>query len=190
MAMVLLRQGITDINTSSESDLKMVGEQLQALVKATSPKVTITGYNDLPAGQLGLAQMWSGDIINAQSYLPEGTGPEILRYWFPSNGKGMVDNDMLVTLKGGKNPVLAHLFINHMLEPEVAKENFSAIGYQPPQVSITPDSLVKEEFIPENLRAAIVKPEYFDTGYRLLELDPANDAAWHNVWQTFKAGGS
>ena len=70
--------------------------------------------------------MWSGDIINAQSYLPEGTGPEILRYWFPSDGKGMVDNDMLVTLRGGKNPVLAHLFINHMLDPEVAKENFSA----------------------------------------------------------------
>jgi spermidine/putrescine transport system substrate-binding protein len=190
MAMVLLRQGITNINTSSDSDLKMVGEQLQALVKATSPKVTITGYSELPAGQLGLAQMWSGDIINAQSYLPEGTGPEILRYWFPADGKGMVDNDMWVTLKGGKNPVLAHLFINHMLEPEVAKENFSAIGYQPPQNSLTPDSLVQEAFIPENLRTAIVRPEYFDKGYRLLELDPANDAAWHNVWQTFKAGGS
>ncbi|MBE1551390.1 spermidine/putrescine transport system substrate-binding protein [Mycobacterium sp. OAS707] len=190
MAMVLLRQGITDINTSSDADLKMVGEQLQALAKATSPKVTITAYNELPAGQLGLAQMWSGDIINAQSYLPEGTGPEILRYWFPSDGKGMVDNDMFVTLKGGKNPVLAHLFINHMLVPEVAKENFSAIGYQPPQNTITPDSLVKEAFIPENLRTAIVKPEYFDSGYRLLELDPANDAAWHNVWQAFKAGGS
>ena len=31
MAMVLLKQGITDVNTSSEADLKMVGEQLQAL---------------------------------------------------------------------------------------------------------------------------------------------------------------
>jgi spermidine/putrescine transport system substrate-binding protein len=168
----------------------MVGEQLSAMAKATSPKVTITGYSDLPAGQLGIAQMWSGDLINAVNYLPEGTGPEILRYWFPADGKGMVDNDMFVTLKGGKNPVLAHLFINHMLEPEVAKENFSAIGYQPPQNSLTADSLVKEQFIPENLRTVIVKPEYFETGYRTLELDAANDAAWHNVWQTFKAGGS
>jgi spermidine/putrescine transport system substrate-binding protein len=190
MAMVLLRQGITDVNTSSEADLKMVGEQLKALVAATSPKVTITMYNDLPSGQFGLCQMWSGDIINAQSYLPEGTGPEILRYWFPSDGKGMVDNDMLVTLRGGKNPVLAHMFLNKMLEPDVAKENFSAIGYQPPQNSINPDALVAEEFIPENLRPAIVKPEFFDAGYRTLELDPANDAAWHNVWQTFNAGGS
>ena len=190
MAMVLLKQGITDVNTSSADHLKMVGEQLTALVKATSPKVTITMYSDMPAGQFGLSQMWSGDAINAQSYLPEGVGTEILRYWFPADGKGLVDNDMLVTLKGGKNPVLAHLFLNHMLDPDVAKENFSAIGYQPPQNTLTADSLIAEEFIPENLRSAIVKPEYFDTGYRLLELDAANDAAWHNVWNAFNAGGS
>ena len=72
----------------------------------------------------------------------------------------------------------------------MAKQNFSAIGYQPPQNSITPDSLVAEEFIPENLRSAIVKPEYFDAGYRLLELDAANETAWHKVWQAFNAGGS
>jgi spermidine/putrescine transport system substrate-binding protein len=190
MGMVLLRNGITDINTSSEADLKLVGDQLKQLVAATSPKVTITAYNDLPAGQLGLAQMWSGDIINAQSYLPEGTGPEVLRYWFPADGKGMVDNDMLVTLKGGKNPVLAHLFLDHMLDTEVAMQNFSAIGYQPPQNSIKPDALVSDGFIPKNLSTAIVKPEWFDAGYRILELDPANDAAWQNVWRTFKAGGS
>jgi spermidine/putrescine transport system substrate-binding protein len=168
----------------------MVGEQLTALGKATSPKVTITMYSDMPAGQIGLSQMWSGDIINAQSYLPEGVGPEILRYWFPQDGKGLVDNDMLVTLKGGKNPVLAHLFLNHMLDPAVAKENFSAIGYQPPQNSLTAESLVAESFIPENLKNVIVKPEYFDTGYRTLELDTANEDAWRNVWNAFNSGGS
>jgi spermidine/putrescine transport system substrate-binding protein len=190
MSMVLLRQGITDVNTSSEADLKVVGEQLNAMVAATSPKVTITMYNDLPAGQLGVSQMWSGDIINAQSYLPEGTSTDILQYWFPPDGKGLVDNDLMVVLRSGKNPVLAHLFINHMLEPEVAMQNFSSIGYQPPQNSITADSLIAEEFIPENLRTAIVKPEYFDAGYRLLELDTANQDAWQKVWQAFNAGGS
>jgi len=190
MSMVLLRQGITDVNTSSEADLKVVGEQLNAMVAATSPKVTITMYNDLPAGQLGVSQMWSGDIINAQSYLPEGTSTDILQYWFPPDGKGLVDNDLMVVLRSGKNPVLAHLFINHMLEPEIAMQNFSAIGYQPPQNSITADSLIAEEFIPDNLRTAIVKPEYFDAGYRLLELDTANQDAWQKVWQAFNAGGS
>jgi spermidine/putrescine transport system substrate-binding protein len=190
MGMVALKSGITDINTSSAADLKTIGDQLNALVAATSPKVTITMYSDMPAGQIGLSQMWSGDIINAQSYLPEGTGPEVLQYWFPSDGKGMVDNDLLVVLKGGKNPVLSHLFLNHMLQPESAKQNFAQIGYQPPQNSINPDSLVADGTIPENLKTAIVRPEWFDVGYRLLELDSANDAAWHNVWRAFKAGGS
>ncbi len=75
MAMVLLRRASPTSTPVSEADLKMVGDQLKAMVAATSPKVTITMYNDLPAGQLGLSQMWSGDIINAQSYLPEGTWP-------------------------------------------------------------------------------------------------------------------
>ena len=190
MAMVLLKQGITDVNTSSAADLKTIGEQLTALVQATSPKVTVTMYSALPAGQIGLSQMWSGDVINAQNYLPQGVKADILRYWFPADGKGLVDNDLIVILRGGKNPVLANLFLNHMLETEVSKQNFTQIGYQPPQVSINPDSLVADGFIPENLKSAIVRPEMFNTGYRLLELDTANDAAWHNVWRAFKAGGS
>lgn len=190
MSMVLLKLGITDVNTSSADDLKQVGEQLTALVAATSPKVTITMYTDVPSGQIGLSQMWAGDIINAQNYLPDGVGADVLSYWFPADGKGLVDNDLMVLLRGGKNPVLGHLFINHMLETESAKQNFKQIGYQPPQVSMVPDSLVADGFIPENLKTAIVRPEYFDVGYRILELDPANDAAWHNVWRAFKAGGS
>ena len=88
MSMVLLKQGITDVNTSSADDLKMVGEQLTALVKATSPKVTITMYTDLPTGQIGLSQMWSGDVINgARNYMPADVKPDVLRYWFPPTGK-------------------------------------------------------------------------------------------------------
>ena len=190
MSMVLLKSGITDVNTSSAADLKIVGEQLTALVAATSPKVTITMYTDVPTGQIGLTQMWSGDIINAQNYLPEGATAEVLRYWFPTDGRGLVDNDLMVILRGGKNPVLSHLFINHMLDTESAKQNFKQIGYQPPQVSMNPDSLVADGFVAENIKTAIVRPEYYDVGFRILELDPENDAAWHNVWRAFKAGGS
>ena len=190
MSMVLLKSGITDVNTSSAADLKIVGEQLTALVAATSPKVTITMYTDVPTGQIGLTQMWSGDIINAQNYLPEGATAEVLRYWFPTDGRGLVDNDLMVILRSGKNPVLSHLFINHMLDTESAKQNFKQIGYQPPQVSMNPDSLVADGFVAENIKTAIVRPEYYDVGFRILELDPENDAAWHNVWRAFKAGGS
>jgi spermidine/putrescine transport system substrate-binding protein len=188
MAMCLLRKGKTNINTSSAADLKLISQQLTELASATKPKVTITMYNDLPGGQLGQCQMWSGDVVNAQYYLPKGTSVDVLRYWFPPDGKGMVDNDLMVVLAGGKNPVLAHLFIEYMLDTDVALQNFGYIGYQPPQRSLDTDALVSQGYVPKNLAPAVVKEEYFDVGYRLLELTVDNDAAWHRVWLGFKAG--
>jgi hypothetical protein len=43
--------------------------------------------------------------------------------------------------------------------------------------------------VPEALTTAIVRPENFRTGYRLLELPPEVDSQWQQVWQQFKAGG-
>jgi len=75
-----------------------------------------------------------------------------------------------------------------MMEYDVAIGNFGAIGYQPPQTKITPAKLVSDQFIPQNLSAAVVLPAYFDTGQRSLELSPADDSAWQLIWQQFKAG--
>ena len=147
-------------------------------------------YNDLPAGQIGLAQMWSGDIINAQSYLPEGTGPEILRYWFPADGKGMVDNDMLVMLAAARTRCWRTCSSTTCSTPR------SPCRTSPPSATSrrrTPSPRIRlwqRSSSRRTCASAIVKPEYFDTGYRLLELDAANDAAWHNVWRAFNAGGS
>ncbi len=188
MAMVGLRAGITDVNTSSAENLRTISDGLTAISDATKPKVTVSMYSDLPGGQLGVSQMWSGDIVNAQYYLPQGQSVDVLRYWFPEDGKGLVDNDLMVVLKDGKCPVLAHLFIQHMLDEDNALRNFGFIGYQPPQKVLDTDRLVADGYLPENLASAAVKQEWFDTSYRLLELDVANDQAWHQVWQQFKAG--
>ncbi len=188
MSMVLLRNGIHDINSTKPADIKLMRTQMMDMLHKTHPKVTITMYSDLPAGQYGLAQMWSGDVVNAQYYLPKGQSADVLRYWFPSDGRGEVDNDLMVVLGQGSNPVAAHVFINYMLDKSVASKNFGYIGYQPPQNDINPDELVKDGFVPKNLKTTAVLPHYFDVGERLLQLPPAADQAWHQVWQEFKAG--
>ncbi len=187
--MVLLRLGETDVNTGDDAVLAKVKQNLLTLASTTHPKVTITQYTDVPGGKLDIAQAWSGDAINMQSYLPSGKSPDILRYWFPKDGKGVVNNDLMVILRGGKNPVLAHLFLDHMLDPEVASANFGAIGYQPPQVGIDPKKIVSDGTVPANLATAVVRQEDFDTGYRTLELPPDVDAKWGSIWSQFKAGG-
>jgi spermidine/putrescine transport system substrate-binding protein len=189
MAMVLLRNGINDVNTAKASQLDLVRSQLQSMQQATNPRVTITQYNDLPAGQYAMALMWSGDIVNAVYYLPKHVSPDVLRFWFPSDGRGMVDNDLMVVLAQGDNPVAAHFFINYLLDAKVAAQNFGYIGYQPPQNSINPAELVADGFLPKNLDTATVLPRFFVEGDRLLQLPAAADNAYHQIWQEFKAGG-
>ena len=58
-------------------------------------KVTINGYETLPAGRMWLNQVWSGDMLNAViSYLPEGTTGDVLSYWYQKAG-GPVFNDCM-----------------------------------------------------------------------------------------------
>ena len=154
----------------------------------TQPKVTITMYNDLPAGQLDLAQMWSGDVVNAQYYLPKGVGPEVLAYWYPPDGRGMVDNDLMVVLAQGKNPVLSHLFLDFMLDTKQRARQLRLHRLPAAADVARRGEHGHDGYVPSQPGTAIVKPEWFAEGYRLLELPPAADAAWHQVWQRFKAG--
>ncbi len=188
MAMVLLRDDIHDINTEDDKNIELMRTRMEELASATDPKVTVNMYNDLPAGQIGLSQMWSGDIVNAVYYLPKGKQPEILRYWFPEDGRGQVDNDLMLVLAQGKNPVAAHFWINNLLDEGIAIQNFGYTGYQPPQNAINPSRLVEDGFIPDNLRAATVLPEWFDTADRLLGMPIEVEQKWLAVWQEFKAG--
>ena len=189
MSMVLLRNGIHDINSTKQSDLDLIRTQLLDLRKTMHPKVTISMYTDMPAGQYGLCQMWSGDAINTPYYLPKSVSPSVMRYWFPPDGMGEVDNDLVVLLAQGENPVAAHFFINEILDNSVAAKNFGFTGYQPPLNKFTPSTLVSDGYLPQNLATAVVEEKDFKVGFPLLQLPPASDAAWHQVWQEFKAGG-
>jgi len=189
MAMVLLRNGIFDINTTNPKDIALVRDQLLELRQTMKPRVTISMYTEMPAGQYGLCQMWSGDAINLPYYLPNKVSTDVLRYWFPEDGRGEVDNDLSVVLAQGKNPVAAHFFLNELLDDKVAATNFGFTGYQPPLVQFTPDRLVADGYVPANLATAVVQQKDFDVGVPLLQLPAAADAAYHQVWQEFKAGG-
>jgi len=183
--MCLLKEGITDVNTGRKEYLDRAGEQLTRLGRTSRPAVTIAMYEDFPAGKFAQCSIWSGDIVNAAAAAEDGS---VFRYWFGADGKGMVDNDLLVLTRTGANPVLGHLFLNHMLDPGFAMQNFSFMGYQPPQVSVNPDAMVAQELVPENLASVVVRESDFQSGFPALELSPEVQAAWHDIWLAFKAG--
>jgi spermidine/putrescine-binding protein len=159
------------------------------MLDATNVKYDVNDYTELPEGQAAIHQAWSGDMVSAPYYLPKGGKVSTLSYWSPTDGKGVIGSDTIAIPKNAENPVLAHLFLNYMLDSKIAFENFSGfVGYQPPQNNIDPERLVSTGVVPKNLTSTVVRPEDFDVGFVLAELAPSVDAMWHQVWQEFQAG--
>lgn len=188
IGMTILRNGGTDVNSGDPAVLAQARDSMLEMLSLSQPRVTITGYSDIPEGTLSLSQCWSGDMITGQYYLPEGVDVSTLRYWSPPTGQGIIGNDFMCVLKGGENPVMAHHFLNYMMRSDVAMTNFGFVGYQPPLRSLTPETMVADGYIPENLAGAIVKPEWFEVGYPLLELPVPVEAEYQAIWQQFKSG--
>jgi spermidine/putrescine transport system substrate-binding protein len=188
LAMAMLRNGVTDVNTEDPAKIKQAGAWLSELIRLTNVKVGITGYQLVPEGQATVHHCWSGDMVNAQSYLPKGVKADVLGYWYPSGSNGVVGTDTLAVPRTASKPVLAHLFLDHLLDAAVARENFSFTGYQPALSAITPEKMVGDGFVTEQLKPTIVTPDVYARGLQILQISPAAEALWNDAWATFKAG--
>lgn len=189
MSMVMLRNGHTDINTGDPEILEETKNDLLSMIDAVGVRTTIDGaYSGLPESKFAVHQAWSGDLVAAPYYMPRGEDPSVLRYWTPPDGTGSVGNDLIAVPRSAQNPVLAHHFLNYMLDNDVAAKNFTWNGYQPPLTAMDPATLVSDGYVLETLDPAIVRPQNVSRGVRQLALPPDVDALWQSVWSEFKAG--
>jgi spermidine/putrescine transport system substrate-binding protein len=192
LGMAMFYRGLTDVNTEDPAVIEAAKEDIAQVVEATNAQFDHVDYTDVPAGQAYLHQSWSGNVGSAIYFLPEGdTAPNLSYYWPASTGgiQGNVDNDTVVMMRNSKAPVLAHLFINWVLEADNALTNYTTYtGYQHPQVSINPEALVGTGLVPEHLASTVVTEEQFSIGYRYLELAPDVNALWEGAYQEIQAG--
>jgi len=188
-AHMLLKNGITNINTEDPKDIELAKNELKSLIGAVNIKLSTDDYTNVPEGKAWVHQMWSGSAVSAQWYLPEGLGTDALGYWFPADGHGTIGSDMMAIPKNAKNPVLAHHFLNYLLDNKNGYSNFANyVGYQPPLKTLDPDKLVSDGVVPPSLKTAIVRESDFDRGFAITELTPTGQADWLNAWAEFKAG--
>jgi spermidine/putrescine transport system substrate-binding protein len=186
---MLLKNGVTDVNTGDPDAINAARRDLLDLVDRVNLKYSIEDYTRIPEGTATIHQAWSGDMVSAQYYLPEGTPPDVIGYWYPPEGGGVIGNDTMAIPSTAKNPVLAHHFLNFMLKEKIAYENFvNFVGYQPPQNSIDPDRLLTDEVVPAQLGSTVVRPEDFERGYQTLPLPVDDNFRWQAAWSEFKAG--
>ena len=188
IALALLRAGNTNINTTNASQVQNAGKALQQLASLTGVRIDNNDYTDVPTGKTWLHHAWSGDIASSYQYLPKGTSVDTIGYWFPANRKGPVNNDLMVNLASGSNPVLSHMFIDYMLDVHNALENYSYVGYMQPLTAVTPAKLTAEKLLPSALSSTVVLPDYFRNGLFELELPGSALSTWESTWNTFSKG--
>jgi spermidine/putrescine transport system substrate-binding protein len=190
LGMAMLYKGMTDVNTEDPAEIEQALTDLKATVPISNPKINITEYKDLAEGTTWLHQSWSGDLLGAVIfYMPEGTKPDVLSYWWPGKGKGIVQNDCWALMAKSKKPVLGHLWLNHLLDHDVAYNNFTTFtGYQPSQ-PIDADQLIKDGILPPNLKNLILSED--DVGANSLQycqLTAKGMALWQNAYARFNSG--
>ncbi|HZN42927.1 MAG TPA: spermidine/putrescine ABC transporter substrate-binding protein [Actinomycetota bacterium] len=199
----------TNLNESDPAVIAKAKDRLIELIDLVDVKTTIDGaYSGIPEGKFGLHQAWSGDIQAGPFYAtdPKKDAPLFRYYWPARDGfGGTIDNDMYAIPKTAKNPVLAHLFLNFMMDEFNALKNWSWLGYQVPFNVVNPDTIFEESYpglegwfvwdyeAPpgkhwDNLKPTIVTEEDVKIGKRAIGLEVDVDSIWQDAYSEFKAG--
>ncbi len=178
----LMKNGIYDLNTTDYRQIAQSRQALEDLSRLVNVRIDNNDYTEVPDGDTWIHHAWSGDMAAAGYYMPKGVPVSTVGYWFPADGRGPVANDTNVVLSSAKNPVLAHMFLNYMLDLPNVLTNISFNGYMQPLTGVTPKVLVKEQILPQALISTVVLPSYFRRGVAELQLPADADALWQQAW--------
>ena len=192
LSMAMLRKGLTDTNTGDPAIITAARDDLVEAVQVAGTKFDVNDYVDMPEGRSYVHQSWSGDLVSVQYYYPSWSPHDQIRYWYPTEAAGAIGSDTMAILATGKNPVLAHNFLNYMLDFDAGMRNFKWTGYVPPQTKITdPRMVVKGDpmaipeyaITPPGLANCIPQESDFKKGVEQLELTPEVDNLWKDAWE-------
>jgi spermidine/putrescine transport system substrate-binding protein len=177
IALALLRRG-EDPNSAQPAVLDRAVDDLVAMAEAVEVEVSAEGaYQELQTGEYAIQQSWSGDLLSAKrfgSYAADDAGD--VAFTWPAGG--IVGCDLTAICARGRNPALAHAFVDHLLDVGVAMSNFRWNGYQPPVGDEPPPA-------PAYLGDAILAPDDLTSGRFLRPLAPEVDALWRTGWTRF-----
>lgn len=168
-------------------------EKPEDLAKAKQALLAIRPYlrsihsssylNDLANGSLCAAIGWSGDATIAQARANDAKNGVHLQYIVPKEGT-LSWFGMMAIPADAPHPDQAHAFLNYMLEPKVAADFTSSVGY----ANAVPKSaaLMKPEIAndPTTFPPEDVKLRLFPS----VTASPAYDRERTRAWTDFKTG--
>ena len=187
----LLRKGY-DPSESDPAILEEVKQQMLEGADSMNWKYDHVDYTELSTSQWQIHNAWSGSMGYYQYYLPKGVDITAISYAWPpttpSKKKGLIAQDLFAIPTGAAHPVLAHQMIDYMYEPDVALQNYTYESYQPPINSLDETTAVEQGYLPESLAHTIITPETMALGVSQLELEPAVNQLYQEIYQEITGG--
>lgn len=180
LALGLLVNGVTDLDTADPVSIDAAAGVLETLVRTMQPVFDIYSYENIPGGRTLMQQAWSGDAGTARNYLQPGQSIEIIGYWHPT--RAPISNDLFMIPARARNPVLAHQFVDFLLEPQNAARNFDFVGYQPAVTNPSAYDLTTSGAVAEHLLGSLVYDADVAIGYRIDPIAPDVQALWEVAW--------
>lgn len=144
----------------------------------------------LATAQSWIHHAWAGQAVAAVKRLPPGVPADVIGYWFPPDGTGPVANDTNTVLRGARNPVLAHKFLNFMLDPRNAMHNMAATGFIQPLTYASVPRLIHAGILPPSLTSAGITSSYWAHGLKEFQLLPAVSMLWWQAWRSVRRDSS
>jgi putrescine transport system substrate-binding protein len=117
-----------DPNSQDAADLALVEERLLA-IRPFVRKINSSQYiEDLANGDICIAVGYSGDVLQARDRAVEAGQGTVIKYSIPKEGT-VIWFDMLTIPSDAKHVGNAHLFIDYLMDPQVAANNSNTVKY-------------------------------------------------------------
>lgn len=171
-----------DVNSTDPKVWHSAVEKLKAQKPLVQSYVMDEIFNKMKNGSAAVAPYYAGD------YLTMYDGNDSLGFYYPEEGTNVFVDAMCVP-KCAKNQELAEIYINFMLEEEVAIANAEYIGYASPHKLVRENEEYVEYMVDWHEDAMEIlypsgnqdiKTAYYES------LDPATLELQNSLWETLK----
>ena len=118
-------------------------------------------------------------IAGVISYMPKGVKPDVLSYWYQKQG-GPIFNDCICVAAKATKPVIAHRFLNYMLDNKVGLRELHRLRRLPAAADRDrrPAALRRRASSPRRSSQAVVTREAYANGNAYLTLSAKGLQLW------------
>lgn len=116
-------------NTTDETEWKAAADKLKAQKPVLQGYVMDDIFRKMENGEAAIAPYYAGDYITMNDNNPD------LAFVYPKEGVNIFVDSICIP-KNAKNKAAAELYINFLLDPDIAVENANYLGYATPNTAV------------------------------------------------------